>query len=401
MSGTPSAVYVLPGKIGGVLNFVDNLLAHRRPDSFRHCAILTRNHLENDTPFDGTLAADAQSRVEYSLPVENLYSVLRRLARAVPPGPGVLVANDWLELAMLAVHPIPRTVVSITHGDFDYYYDLAERHEPLIDCFVTYTRRMYDQLAARLPHRRDSIFNLPYGVLIPSVCRTPAAGPLRLLYVGRMNREKGILDLPAIDARLRELGVAVTWTLQGVGPDEALLRRQWGAHAPARWTGLQPMDRVLALYREHDVLVMPSRSEGLPVALLEATAAGMVPVVSDLLSGIPEVVEPGVTGYRPRVGDIAGFADAIAVLARDRERLEAMSRAARRTVADRFDIRERAADYQALYARWRELGRPKPARLELSYGSRLDSPWLPNTLVRTVRTLRRTWRRRAAASPTV
>jgi glycosyltransferase involved in cell wall biosynthesis len=312
----------------------------------------------------------------------------------------VLVANDWLELAMLAVHPGERTVVSITHGDFDYYYDLAERHEPLIDCFVTYTRRMYDQLAARLPHRRDTIFNLPYGVAIPSVCRAPAAGPLRLLYVGRMNREKGIFDLPAIDARLRELGVAVTWTLQGVGPDEAELRHRWGPYAPARWTGLQPMDRVLALYREHDVLVMPSRSEGLPVALLEAMAAGMVPVVSDLLSGIPEVVEPGVTGFRPPVGDIAGFADAITALARDRERLEAMSRAARRTVAERFDIRERAADYQALYARWRELGRPKRARFQLPYGSRLDSPWLPNTLVRSVRTLRRSWRRRAAASPT-
>lgn len=399
MSGAPSAVYVLPGKIGGVLNFVDNLLAHRRPDGWKHCAILTRNHLENDTPFDGTAAADVQRRVEYSLPVENLYSVLRRLARAVPPGPGVLVANDWLELAMLAVHPGDRTVVSVTHGDFDYYYDLALRHEPLIDCFVTYTRRMYDELIARLPHRRDTIFNLPYGVEIPPAGRAPAVGPLRLLYVGRMNREKGILDLPAIDRRLRELGVSATWTLQGVGPDEALLRRRWGGRAPARWTGLQPMDRVLALYREHDVLVMPSRSEGLPVALLEAMAAGVVPVVSDLLSGIPEVIEPGVTGYRPPVGDTDGFAEAIAALARDRERLEAMSRAARRTAADRFDIRERAADYQALYARWRELGRPKPARFELSYGSRLDSPWLPNTLVRTVRTLRRSWRRRGAASP--
>jgi glycosyltransferase involved in cell wall biosynthesis len=397
VTASPSAVYVLPAKIGGVLNFVDNLLGHRQPDGWRHYAILTRNHSEDDTPFEGKLAADEQRRVEYSLPVENLYSVLQRLARAVPPGPGVLVANDWLELAMLGVHPTERTVVSINHGDFDYYYDLAERHEPLIDCFVTYTRRMHDHLAARLPHRRDSIFNLPYGVGIPTAYRAPAPGPLRLLYVGRMKREKGIFDLPAIDARLREAGAAVTWTLQGVGPDGAELRRRWGGNTQLRWTGLQPIERVLALYREHDVLVMPSRFEGLPVALLEAMAAGVVPVVSDLPSGIPEVVEPGATGYRPPVGDIVGFAEAIAELAHDRERLEAMSRAARRTVADRFDIRERAADYQALYARWRELRRPKPAHFVLGYGSRLDSPWLPNVFVRTVRTVRRSWRRRATA----
>ena len=66
MSDAPSAVYVLPGKIGGVLNFVDNLLTHRRPDGWKHCAILTRNRLDNDTPFAGTVAADLQRRVEYS-----------------------------------------------------------------------------------------------------------------------------------------------------------------------------------------------------------------------------------------------------------------------------------------------------------------------------------------------
>lgn len=53
-------------------------------------------------------------------------------------------------------------------------------------------------------------------------------------------------------------------------------------------------------------------------------AGWKVLAVGDLASGIPEVVEPGVTGYRPPVGDIAGFADAIAVLARGRKRLEAM-----------------------------------------------------------------------------
>ena len=68
---------------------------------------------------------------------------------------------------------------------------------------------------------------------------------------------------------------------------------------------------MLRLYEQHDVLVMPSRNEGLPVALLEAGAAALIPVVSDLPSGIPEVVESGVSGYRVPVGDIRRFADAI------------------------------------------------------------------------------------------
>jgi glycosyltransferase involved in cell wall biosynthesis len=385
----PSAVYVLPAKLGGVASFVDTLLAHRRPDGWTHWAVLTDNRLDTDARLDGPMSGDGVRRVTCALPLENLHAVLRRLARAIPPGPGVLVANDWLELAMLAAHPVERAVLSVTHGDFDYYYDLARRHEPLIDCFVTYTRRVHDELRRRLPHRAEAIVNLPYGVRVPDAARAPARGPLRLLYVGRLDRSKGILDLPAIHRHLAASGVDAAWTIHGAGPDADLLRRAWPAGAPVRWSGPAPMERVLALYPEHDVLVMPSRAEGLPVALLEAMAAGVVPVVSDLASGIPEVVEPGVTGERPAVGDVAGFAAAIAGLALDRDRLEHMSRAARRTVVERFDIRERARDYQALYARWRDLRRPRPRGMAVPYGSRLDRPWLPNAPVYATRVVRR------------
>jgi glycosyltransferase involved in cell wall biosynthesis len=132
---------------------------------------------------------------------------------------------------------------------------------------------------------------------------------------------------------------------------------------------------------------MPSRGEGLPVALLEAGAAALVPIVSDLPSGIPEVVEPGVSGYRPPVGDIGGFADAIASLDRDRRRLESMSAAVREVVAKRFNASERTVDYQRLFARWRELKRSRPAHPRLYYGSRLDHPWIPNAAVKLIRSV--------------
>ena len=384
-----SVVYVLPDKLGGVFTIVKNLLEHRPADGWAHYAVLTDNRLDGDTRAVERLAADGERRVEYRLPLDNLYSVLRRLARAIPTGPGVLVANDWLELAMLSAHPLDRTVVNISHGDFEYYYDLAESHEPLIHCFVTYSERIHRRLCERLPHRKDSIVYLAYGVAIPGVVRHAAPGALRLCYVGRMNERKGVFDLPAIDGHLREQGIDVTWTLVGAGPDEAALQARWANRSRVRWMGPQPVAQVLALYPEHDVLVMPSRAEGLPVALLEAMAAGVVPVVSDLSSGIPEIVAHGINGYRPPAGDVAAFAKAIAELGGDRERLQTMSRAARQTVVDHFDIRQRAADYHALYARWRELRRPRPKDVPVRYGSRLDQPWLPNAAVHATRAARR------------
>jgi glycosyltransferase involved in cell wall biosynthesis len=113
--------------------------------------------------------------------------------------------------------------------------------------------------------------------------------------------------------------------------------------------------------------------------------AGLVPVVSNIETGVPEVVTSGATGFTPEIADIAGFADAIAELAANRDRLETMSRAARQVVVEQFDIRERVTDYQALFARYKELRRPRPANIKLHYGSRLDNPLIPNAVVYPIR----------------
>jgi glycosyltransferase involved in cell wall biosynthesis len=386
MSGArPEVAYVLPNKLGGVFSYVANLLAHRRPDGFSYAAVRTQNATERDRTIDESLGADREVRFDYRLPNENVHAVLRRLARTIPYGPGVVVANDWIELALTSIHDTGRAVFAINHGDFDFYYDLAVRHQHTIDAFVTYTERMAQRLRELLPDRHESIFLLPYGVDIPAAVRRPAPGKLRLLYVGRLSTDKGVFDLPLIDRRLRELGVDPSWTLQGAGPDEQALRAAWTDRSDIRWFGQRDKAEVLRLYNDHDVLVMPSRNEGLPVALLEAGAAGVVPVVSDLPSGIPDVVTPGVSGYRPGVGDIGAFADAIASLDRDRARVEEMSGAVRHTVATRFDANERTAGYQQLFGRWQELKRPRPVNPRLVYGSRLDRPWMPNAAVRMIR----------------
>ncbi len=400
---SPDVSFVFPGKLGGVTTIVANLLAHRTPDAFTYSAILTHNRLDQDARFYGTLAADREQRFSYHLPVENLYRALSRLARRLPNGPGVLVSNDWIELATETRHPSGRTVIQLLHGDHDYYYDMAVRHEPVIDAYVAYSRAMFENLCQRLPERRDSIFHLPYGVPLANRVRRAAAGPLRLVFAGRLeNGQKGIFDLPEIDRHLTDLGIPVVWTIAGDGPHSGELARRWGLGGKAqttdrvRWLGrLDPLE-LANVYAEADVFVLPTRAEGFPVALLEAMSAGLVPVVSDIASGVPEVVEDGVTGLRPAVGDIAGFASAIATLSQERDRLEAMSRAARQTVALRFDIRDRVSSYQALFARFRELRRPRTRSVPMPYGSRLDKPWLPNAVVIPARAAQRMLRGKRA-----
>jgi glycosyltransferase involved in cell wall biosynthesis len=388
-----SVVYVLPDKMGGSTNIIVNLLANRRPDALRYDVVLTDNHLHTDTRFRAPLGGDTQTTVEYTLPIENLHAVMRRVARAVRPGGGVYVAGDLLDLAVASTHDFGRAVVHMLHGDIEYYYDLAVRHEPIIHAFIAYSRRMQDELLRRLPHRADTIFYLPYGVSIGPTARQAAAGPLRVVYGGRFEQgQKGVFDLPEIDRALQAMGVTVAWTIAGMGPDEDELKRRWKFNASVRWMGSLSNAALLDLYTQQDVFVLPTRFEGFPVAMVEAMAAGLPAVVSDIPSGVPEIVENDVNGERLPIGDVRAFAVAIARLDRDRGRLEALSVRARQDVAARYDIRDRAADYQALYARWQELYRPHGAGSHLTYGSRLDQSWIPNPVVRLVRSAVRSTR---------
>ena len=384
---SPSVVAVLPDKLGGALNIVEGLFRHRRPDGFVYDVILTHNPLATDARFGGQFSADRQATFEFKSPLENLYAVVRRLRAAIPAGDGVLLTNDLLELAMASAFDCGRTVVQILHGDTDYYYDLAARHEDVIDAFVVYGRTMERRLKGRLPHRSNDIYFLPYGMPEPPRRRTAVSGTLRLLFAGRLEHlQKGVLDLPTIDRSLTDRGVDVQWTVVGTGPDESRLRDAWTS-SRVSFLGTKKHHEVIDIASAHDVFVLPTRWEGVPVALLEAMGVGLVPVVSNVESGVGEILRDGVTGLMPAVGNPAAFADAIAALDADRAKLESMSSAAVAYVKTNHDVRERTDAYQALFARYRQLKRPRTRKGALLYGSRLDRPWLPNTAVRTVRSV--------------
>ncbi len=389
MTERPSVVYVLPDKMGGMMNVVAHLLEYGKVDAFDRHAVLTHNHLSTDVRFAQPLSCDSQTTVEYTLPLENLHAVMRRVARAIPRGPGVVVPADLLDLATLSVYDVGRAVILILHGDDDYYYGLAAKHDRVVHAYVAISRRIHQQLLARLPHRADDIYYMPFGIPIPHRTRTVSPGPLRLIFAGRLEHgQKGVLDLPAIDARLRDMRVDVAWTIVGDGQHGEQLRAAWPESSRVRYRGTLAHAQTVDILADHDVFVLPTRMEGLPVALLEAMGAGLVPVVSNIGSGVPDVMVAGVNGLLPEVGDVDGFASAIAHLANDRPLLERMSVSGRSLVAERFDVRVRTRDYLALYARYEELYRPLPPDA-LQYGSRLDQPWMPNSVVHLVRSLLR------------
>lgn len=136
--------------------------------------------------------------------------------------------------------------------------------------------------------------------------------PARVLYVGRLSPEKGCEDLVRVGAELKRQGISLELWFIGDGPLKTRIADMSASLGiSVRLIGSLPWgEKLFQKMREADVLVLPSRTEGLGLVLLEAMSQG-VPVVASAVGGIPEIVQDQVTGLLVRPRDIQGFASAI------------------------------------------------------------------------------------------
>ncbi len=99
---------------------------------------------------------------------------------------------------------------------------------------------------------------------------------------------------------------------------------------------------LAAIYQALDIMVIPSRSEGMPTVLLEAMLMG-VPVISTRVGAVPDVVRDGQTAMLTPIGDTAALADAIGLLASDAGLRNRLARNARRLAQERLTVEQRTA----------------------------------------------------------
>ncbi|GAB47024.1 glycosyltransferase [Mobilicoccus pelagius] len=172
----------------------------------------------------------------------------------------------------------------------------------------------------------------------PSTATGTATDPVRLLYVGRLVPEKGAPILLEALRLLRERGVHTRTRIVGAGGLDDLLSRTIqasGLSDEVDLVGPVGQDDLPALYRDSDVFVLPSFSEGLPVVLMEAMATGL-PVVTTQIAAVTEMVHDGEHGRVVPAGRADLLADALAGLAPDPERRRRMGAAGREVITRGF-----------------------------------------------------------------
>jgi glycosyltransferase involved in cell wall biosynthesis/Ser/Thr protein kinase RdoA (MazF antagonist) len=220
------------------------------------------------------------------------------------------------------------------------------------DRFVAINETIVDELVAAgvSPERIVSFGN---GVEIGDIePRTDYSlgDPPRLLYVGRLHPQKGLdVLLQALRLLNDDPARQLQLRLLGDGPargELTALADQLDLNEQVTFCGQS--DQVLEELAAADVFVLPSRAEGLSNALLEAMAAGVPAVVSDIPGNV-DVVEHEKNGLLFRVDDPQALTDCLASLLDQEELRRRLGRAARQTVEARFSLETVARHYVKLY----------------------------------------------------
>lgn len=172
-----------------------------------------------------------------------------------------------------------------------------------------------------------------------------------VLFVGRLNAQKGLADLLDAMASAPLAASAVTLDVVGDGPDGPALRQRavsLGLTDRVRWHGALSQPALVPLYQQALVLAMPSRAEGLGLVAVEAQLCG-TPVVAYADGGVVDVVQTAHGGTLVPVGDVAALGAAIANVLADPNDAQARGAKGRADMYARFAPAAVAERYLALY----------------------------------------------------
>lgn len=167
----------------------------------------------------------------------------------------------------------------------------------------------------------------------------------KLLFVGRMADAKGVIHLFDAMAELKDRTPNLRLTMVGDGPDRGRFEREAkkrNVNQQIDFVGSKSQQEVAALLADHEIFVLPSYAEGLPVVLMEALGSGLA-AISTNVGGVSELIEDGVTGLLARPGNAEDLVNHIEKLVNDPGLRQKLGESGRAKVLAEFDSSIEAA----------------------------------------------------------
>ena len=189
------------------------------------------------------------------------------------------------------------------------------------------------------------------STLWPFARRAVRRGPARLLYLGRLEYEKGVHDAIAALPRIRRTHPGATLTVAGDGTQlEWLIEqaRKYKVLKAIDFAGRVDHEQLVALLHACDAAVLPSHYEPFGIVALEAAATG-APLVTSNVGGLGEAVIDGETGRSVPPRDVAALASAVRAVLDDPVAAQRRAEAARQRLDSAFDWHTVAAETAQVY----------------------------------------------------
>ena len=207
---------------------------------------------------------------------------------------------------------------------------------PLTTHFICVSQSTRDAGLAARTCRPQNTSVIPNAVDVAATRRASLDGdPPRVVSVGRLKEPK---DFVGLVRALSLVDVPYRAAIIGDGPDRPAVEHAIRAHAVGDSVALLgERDDVTEQLAQSDVFVLASRSEGMPLSVLEAMAAGL-PVVASAVGGVPELVVSGETGLLVRANDIDALVDALREVLSGAALRRAMGDAGRARAQQLFDL---------------------------------------------------------------
>lgn len=251
-------------------------------------------------------------------------------------------------------------VVHVHGSEFDLFHDRLPRplravvratleHAAVV---VALGDRWAQRLSMIAPAAR--VVTVPNGVRVPAPRPDPGDRPPHVVFLGEIGERKGAFALLDAWAKLASepdvLGGARLTLAGDRGVDRARsIVAERGIAGSVTVHGWLAADEAAALLGGADVFVLPSRSEGQPMAVLEAMARGVCVVASDV-GGIPEMIDDGVSGILVPADDVDALGSALRRVLSDGPLRSRLGAAARERVLTDFDLDVVWRRFDALYA---------------------------------------------------
>ncbi|OCQ94472.1 glycosyl transferase family 1 [Nostoc sp. MBR 210] len=266
-----------------------------------------------------------------------------------------LYASKWVKLAGIPT-------IGVLHSDDDFYkgiirefvFGQAEYTLSALVCVSEYLT----QTVRNLGNTDVLIRKIPYGVQIPEKYAQAPKDKLRLIYVGRLVEEqKQISQVTKSLCRVVKEIPNTEAIICGDGPSksnvEEIISKE-GQGLPIYLGGLIDNSKIQDVMLQSHVLVLLSDYEGLPVALMEGMACGLVPICLNIRSGIPELIENNINGLL--VNDRNDeFVNAVNHLKKDLIFWKRLSIAARNKIKSSYSHHSCVTEWNNLFLELKEL----------------------------------------------